>query len=177
MLQMLRFHCTQLLGLFLLLVQASLLAMPAYSADMTVDGLLENHAGSKRPVLIFGADIDDKAVAQIGALWSKRPELVERDMLIVRVQPRQVVVQRTGRHGDGSNKDVQTYEDPALAKAFRARYKVEDDDFTVVLIGKDGTEKGRSDQVLKAADIFELIDSMSMRQQEISQEAGSANGS
>jgi hypothetical protein len=40
--------------------------------------------------------------------------------------------------------------------------------FTVVLVGKDTTEKLRQNEVLTAEALFETIDAMPMRQQEMS---------
>ncbi|WOI53333.1 DUF4174 domain-containing protein [Parvularcula sp. LCG005] len=42
-----------------------------------------------------------------------------------------------------------------------------DADFVIVLIGLDGTEKGRWTDVISTEDIFELVDAMPMRQQEL----------
>src|SRR5690606_6181568 len=115
------------------------------------------------PSIIVRSDIDDKADSHITALWLNPSDLAERDILIVRVQPKQVVVQRTGRGDDGRNKEVETLVEPALAEAFRKRFEVKADDFAVILIGKDGEVKRRSDLVLDAADIFSQIDAMPMR--------------
>ncbi|GAA3968120.1 DUF4174 domain-containing protein [Allohahella marinimesophila] len=162
------FKYTNLKGLILSLILGGAMATHAFAEDSSVEALLQDHAGDKRPILIFGADIDDKAVAQISALWSQRAELAERDILIVRVQARQVVVQRAGRNDDGRSRDVETYTEPALANAFRERFDVPSDDFAVILIGKDGEVKRRSDMVLDASDIFSQIDGMPMRQIEMS---------
>ncbi len=47
--------------------------------------------------------------------------------------------------------------------------KLKADDFTVLLIGKDGGVKLRSGTPLTLREVFELIDSMPMRRQEIRQ--------
>ena len=48
----------------------------------------------------------------------------------------------------------------------RQRFRVNDDEFRVMLIGKDGTVK-LSESAVQLSDIFTLIDSMPMRQQEM----------
>lgn len=46
----------------------------------------------------------------------------------------------------------------------RSRFQVAPDAFVVILVGKDGTEKLRAETVVEAAKIFNLVDSMPMRQ-------------
>ncbi len=57
----------------------------------------------------------------------------------------------------------------AAAVALRHRLGA-DAGFTALLIGKDGGEKLRSDTPVGKADLFPLIDSMPMRQQEMRKE-------
>jgi hypothetical protein len=52
------------------------------------------------------------------------------------------------------------------AVKIRQRFGVRPDEFRVLLIGKDGGEKYRSDQPVPAQDFFDRIDAMPMRQQE-----------
>ena len=47
------------------------------------------------------------------------------------------------------------------------KFKVKPGQFTVLLIGKDGGEKHRSNQPVSAAEFFAMIDAMPMRQQEM----------
>lgn len=49
----------------------------------------------------------------------------------------------------------------------RAEFNVSPSDFTTILIGKDGTEKLRSDEVISIEKLFEEIDSMPMRRLEM----------
>lgn len=49
----------------------------------------------------------------------------------------------------------------------RDMFNVVNGEFTVILIGKDGSEKLRSNSVLKMQKLFTVIDAMPMRQQEI----------
>ena len=51
----------------------------------------------------------------------------------------------------------------------RERYRIGTDDFVVVLIGKDGGEKDRSEDIPDLKGIFSLIDSMPMRQSEMAE--------
>ena len=53
------------------------------------------------------------------------------------------------------------------ARAIRARYRVENEDFAVLLIGKDGGVKQTSRSVPDLDQMFALIDGMPMRQMEM----------
>lgn len=50
------------------------------------------------------------------------------------------------------------------------KYKADPAKFTVVLVGKDGGEKYRSNKVLQPAELFAIIDAMPMRKQEMKQQ-------
>jgi hypothetical protein len=49
----------------------------------------------------------------------------------------------------------------------RSRFKITPNDFAVILIGKDGTAKLRHNGVIEPEEIFQLVDSMPMRREEI----------
>ncbi len=53
------------------------------------------------------------------------------------------------------------------AKTLRDGFKVSDDSFAVVLIGKDGGEKERFSALVEPTRLFGLIDQMPMRRREI----------
>ena len=48
-----------------------------------------------------------------------------------------------------------------------SRYAVKPGQFTILLLGKDGDEKFRSEQVVKAESLFTIIDAMPMRKEEL----------
>ena len=56
---------------------------------------------------------------------------------------------------------------PGQAQTLRRRFDVSPDTFTYILLGLDGTQKMRSRDVVAVETIFNTIDSMPMRQQEI----------
>ena len=53
------------------------------------------------------------------------------------------------------------------AEAIYASYDIEPGTFSVVLIGKDGGVKMRKSDIVSTREIFQLIDSMPMRRQEM----------
>ena len=104
------------------------------------------HPQSRRIVYIFGSGEQEAQVVQQYKLFQERgPECRERDLDIIIVQ-----------------KSV----DP---KRLYKHHGVHLDSFAVVLIGKVGTEKYRSDQITQPEELFGLIDSMPMRQYELRQ--------
>ena len=56
------------------------------------------------------------------------------------------------------------------AEAIYADYGIESGTFSVTLIGKDGTVKLRSEDIVSTREVFQLIDSMPMRQHEMQKE-------
>jgi len=96
---------------------------------------------NNRQVLIFGKSQHPALVEQQLKLLNKDSNaLKERDLQII-------VVEKESR----------------LWK----QYKIAPVDFTILLVGKDGFEKHRTNQLLQAAELFGLVDAMPMRQWEM----------
>lgn len=106
-----------------------------------------------RVVLVFGKANDPEVARQEASLRSSFDGLAERDLVIVRVSGDKVRVV----YGNA----------PALSsEVLRREAKVSDDEFSVVLVGKDGSVKLRSAEVVGNDKLFSLIDSMPMRRAE-----------
>jgi hypothetical protein len=106
----------------------------------------------KNRVLILFGDKGDASVArQVGILTAQKAELAERDMVVLQVSG-DVVETIYGKAG------------PIDAGKLRAEADVADGSFHVVLVGKDGGVKLRSDKVVSDVEMFDLIDRMPMRQ-------------
>ena len=56
------------------------------------------------------------------------------------------------------------------AHTMRDRFEVGQNEFQVILIGKDGTEKIRSDEAISSDYLFEAIDAMPMRRLEMKED-------
>jgi len=94
-----------------------------------------------RQLLIFGKEQHEILVkAQLNLLEEVKPGMDERDIKITVV-----------------DKQSSLYR----------RYKLTPAVFTVILVGKDDTEKFRTNQLLLPAQLFALIDGMPMRKQEM----------
>lgn len=108
---------------------------------------LADHQGKHHLLLLFAAS--ERAPAfemQRELLRDDREALAERDMLLVCVLH------------DGGSKAGDRLLRPADAAALRDRFGVGPDDFAVVLVGKDGTEKRRDDAPVEPSVLFGQID-------------------
>lgn len=108
-----------------------------------------------RLLLVFAPAPDREEVrAQQGLFEGKEAELKDRDLLVAYLFPEE------GRIED----ETVSAEDTT---SLRERYGVAEDDFIVILIGKDGTAKERLEEPMQSADLFATIDAMPMRQREM----------
>ena len=107
----------------------------------------------KRAIIIYAPDGSEKQLArQEQLLRSHQAELEERDVT--------QILLRT----------------PAENLEVADRFQLAGSTFTLLLIGKDGGEKLRSDEIVSPERICGLIDSMPMRQEEIRKRAGKTKG-
>ena len=88
-------------------------------------------------------------------------ELAERSLVVIPVLARWFTVDKQlyDRNVPFSATEEQKYA--------RRRFKVSPEGFTAILVGKDGEEKMRSQIPITAAKLFEAIDVMPMRRQEM----------
>ena len=109
-------------------------------------------------VLFSPSESDASFQLQKQGLASSAEGVVDRDLVIL-----EIMEQAQSRAGNQllSEKSVQ---------AIRKRLGVETGPFQVLLIGKDGGVKLRSSEAVSMKDLFGLIDSMPMRQQEMDSE-------
>lgn len=122
--------------------------------------LMEDLRGDKRPLLLFSksrsfAGLDQ----QMDILRDYRPDLQERDVVVLSTTGRQETQTVIGY----------TPVPRGTARLLRKQFQPSRSGLTVVLIGKDGTEKARWEKVVDPQTVFDLIDAMPMRQQEIKQ--------
>ena len=101
---------------------------------------IPNFEGS-RQLLIFGKELHSKSYEkQINIFSDHKSGMKERDLMVVEVNQSDVL-----------NK----------------KYSIKPNEFIILLIGKDGTEKYRTTEWLSAAKLFALIDAMPMRKSEM----------
>ena len=99
------------------------------------------HMATDRKLLIFGSGAQEQSVQQQLSMFNKETiGLQNRDIKIILIK-----------------------KDDLLHK----KYAVKEGIFMVVLIGKDGTEKFRTVELLLPQKLFAIIDAMPMRQAEM----------
>lgn len=151
------------LTLFLLLIPPAMHARenscPAHPA--TVAAMRDCY----RPLLIFAPSASDARLQQqLKAFDPHTPDFRERDVLVV-------VNTKDGKPVNPSAlQSLRTTKlDAAESEKLRHRFNISDDSFVVLLVGKDGGEKYRSENIVTVATLNHKIDAMPMRRAEQNQ--------
>ena len=137
-------------------------ALAAPAAAQQVNGMtsLDSLRDRARPLLIFAAKQDDPQLEiQIRTLTEHAAEATERDLVPIALpyhNPSPTAAQLS----------------PTDAEAARRQFHVAPGDFTVILLGKDGGAKLRSNKPFSMEKLNQVIDSMPMRQDEIKGKRG-----
>lgn len=118
-----------------------------------VEDQLKSFRGSTRLLIVFGpSETDGQVTTQLENFRNNHDALNERDVRVFSV------LESAAPAAGGTPAD------------WRRRFDVGPNNFTVVLVGKDGTEKHRWVQPVSLAEIETLVDAMPMRQAEMRQE-------
>lgn len=119
-----------------------------------LDGYLWNH----RPLLVFAPSADDpRLIETMNRIDNSRCEFTSRDMVLAQVL------------ADGTSMLDGRVLEAAGARQLADRYGVRDNNFAVLLIGKDGAQKWRVGAVPNLQTVYAVIDGMPMRGQEMSE--------
>ncbi len=125
---------------------------------MAQNNPLESYRWENRLLLVFIPKVDDARLNSIKqAINSVDCEFKDRDLLLGIFAS-----DAPGRIGE---RNISAYDVAVL----RAKYEIKSNQFAVILIGKDGQPKSELSEVPEIEQIFERIDSMPMRQQEMSE--------
>lgn len=109
---------------------------------------LDELVWKKRVLLLFAPDTNDASFVEQKSIISKNaPGIRERDLVVMEL----VVGGREERS----------------RQALLRKFKVPEQGYTLILLGKDGQEKFRSQQPVPMRQVFEIIDQMPMRRQEM----------
>ncbi|MBX7454891.1 DUF4174 domain-containing protein [Mycolicibacterium sp. 3033] len=143
------------------LLLAALVASAGLGSGTAVAAELGDYRWERRPLLLFApTNSDPRLVETLSRIDADRCDVLDRDMVVG------VVV-----GGGTSTLDGQVI-DTQQAQQLMGRYGVGDSDFTVVLIGKDGGEKWRVNDVPSLRTVFAVIDGMPMRNREMAADPG-----
>lgn len=114
---------------------------------------LSQYKWENRILLVFTEDQGNTQYQVQKEVWQlDKAGLEERDLLTFEII--------SGSSSDFSDEDIQFLQDTFLPTS----------PFTLILIGKDGTEKLRSTQLLSNEKLFAIIDAMPMRKEEMKEE-------
>ncbi len=118
---------------------------------------LSDYQWKNRLILIFSPSEDNKQyMGLLTQLKEDQPELEDRDIKVFHFL----------KTGDSFVGDQNISEESA--QAIRTRYRIQADQNTLLLIGKDGGEKKRQiANDIDLEDLYPLIDSMPMRRREM----------
>lgn len=117
---------------------------------------LHAYQWKNRIILIFAPSSDSDAYErQMRKFEGQENGILDRDLIIL-----QLFENGEGRAGDTSLSEW-------VAPRMRRQFDVEAGEFSIILIGKDGTVKLRSTVPVSVSEIFSMIDAMPMRQQEM----------
>ena len=148
---MMKHRVVQLVLVLLVLVMSA-----AHTPPRAAAAELGDYLWKRRPLLLFAPmENDPRLVETLDLIEASRCDFIDRDMVLG------VVVADGKSTLDGQVMDVN--ESKRLAK----QYAVGADAFAVVLIGKDGGEKWRSNAVPDLQTIYDAIDGMPMRSSEM----------
>lgn len=145
-------------GLSAAITTVASLGVVSTASATTLDRLKSN----KRVVLLFAKSRSTAGLdQQVDILRNFRPEMRERDLIVLRT---------TGSEETRSAIGYSSIQ-RGTARDLRNRFKPVGSGMTVILVGKDGTEKGRWQRVVQPREFFELIDSMPMRKEKINEQS------
>lgn len=117
---------------------------------------LTTHRWKDRVILVFGSSAAEKlAQTQFTKLSAEPSELIDRNLVTYQIYDRE------GQTPEGKSLTAKEL------KAFRQKFNIEVGTFAVLLIGKDGGVKMKKTEMVEPQLIFDLIDSMPMRQAEM----------
>lgn len=126
------------------------------ASAMDVD--IERFLWKKRLLLILSPERADPLFnSLVNEISSRRDEVEDRDLVIFEILD------------SGASKMNSSELEPQKAASFRKRFKIPENTFAVILLGKDGGIKLKRNDHVQLDEIFRLIDSMPMRQEEMRQ--------
>ncbi len=117
---------------------------------------LSDYRWERRPLLLFApTDSDPRVVETLSRIEASRCDFVDRDMVVG------LLVTEGTSTLDGRVIDANQ------SQRLTDQYVIGENDFTVLLIGKDGGEKLRVNEVPDLRQIYSVIDGMPMRSREM----------
>ncbi len=128
----------------------------AKSTDKNMAFDLNSYQWQNRLLLVFAPSENSPAYQrQMQLFQAQQANFPERDLLLVEILT------------EGASRVLGKALDEADVAKVRSRFHVSPQDFRVILVGKDGTAKRSDSNPVEPKVIFDEIDAMPMRQQEM----------
>ena len=144
---------------FFLLMALLFAPLAASALPGTADTPLASYRDKKRVLLVFAPSEKDSAYAEQGRLWqSEKAGFEERQLVVV-----PVLADAVKAAGDAPG-------------ALQKKYGVEAKSFAVVLLGKDGHDAYRASKPIRGESLYEIIDAMPMRRDEMKRQKAATSG-
>ena len=157
---MVRHHPSRLfirIALAVIFLTTSAVLMPARAAAAE----LSDYLWQSRPLLVFAPTGNDpRLVETMRRIEASRCDFADRDMVLGRIV------------ADGASTLDGQGVDTNQAQRLRSEFGIGTNSFSVVLIGKDGGEKLRVNDIPDLQAIYAVIDGMPMRGSEMSADPG-----
>lgn len=126
------------------------------SRSQGVEFKLSDYQWQNRILLVFAPSTDSSQYRQQMQTWqADAAGTDDRDLKLVQIL------------GTGESQVDRRSLSSASAERLRQQFGILPEEFAVILVGKDGTEKQRSQAPIDLAMLFRTIDAMPMRQQEM----------
>ena len=140
-------------------------------AQFGANTILKPYQWQNRLILIFAESVEDTTyLTQLESLESYPFELEDRQLEIISIFQNNAYAYSFSLDSESNKVEKATrLELESLETDSLQNYYQMDSSFSVLLIGKDGGVKRRSNEVLDAWEFFDQIDTMPMRQREMSQ--------
>ena len=129
-------------------------SQPATTMDVDITHL----QWKKRLLLVFAADNAQSNFQSLAnEISSRQADVDDRDLVVLEILE------------SGTSRMNRSRIEPQKGASIRKQLGIAPDEFTVILVGKDGGIKLKRNDQVRLEEIFQLIDSMPMRQDEMSQ--------
>ena len=125
----------------------------------------EEYRWNKRPLFVFSPTVErEDYQKQLRDLSSKEEGVEDRDM----------VVHLVLEEGNSFVEDLPLGKE--AVRQLQEKFEIDPADLVIILVGKDGGVKLRKEEYTPMSDIFDLIDSMPMRQREMKEKSNEKEG-
>lgn len=143
----------------LVLIAIAVIMAMAFGAEAGQEGNgldLNRFKWKNRLLFLFGPDRQTEALADLQKeIQQRQAGVADRDLVVFEIVE------------NGQSRMNGTEIAPQTAEALRQRFAAPPNRFSAVLVGKDGGVKMKRNDRVRLDEIFQLIDAMPMRQQEM----------